>query len=190
MFTPSIRASIGPEKYRSSPCFSSTSLRRGSKVSWRLVWCGRERGEPRSLVVKRASAFPAPFGVSSSTSGVEKKTREYEDNADLQALVAGISPSNPNRQAYLFDNVDIPAMINYATAGIISQDFDRWAKNFFVYRDTNGSGEWLQIPHDKDLTFGKYFFDDQITGSGFALSGSAFDISNAGARAMNVWYPS
>ncbi len=111
-------------------------------------------------------------GVSSSTSGVEKKTREYEDNADLQALVAGVSPSNANRAAYIFDNFDIPAMINYATEGIISQDFDRWAKNFFLYRDTNGSGEWMQIPHDKDLTFGKYFFDDQITGTAYNFEAS------------------
>lgn len=111
-------------------------------------------------------------GITSSTSGVEKKTREYESNADLQALVAGLQPSNPSREAFIFDNIDIPAMIGYATAGIVSQDFDRWAKNFYLYRDTNGSGEWMQIPHDKDLTFGKYFFDDQITGSAFAFEAS------------------
>jgi len=108
-------------------------------------------------------------GVSSSTSGVEKKTRRDENNADLQALVTGVSPSNPNRSEYLFDHIDIPSMINYATAGIISQDFDRWAKNFYVYRDTNGSGEWSQIPWDKDLTFGNRFYDDEISGDGFSF---------------------
>jgi|GEM_PF-472866 len=110
-------------------------------------------------------------GVSSSTSGVEKKTRRDENNADLQALVDGVRTSNPNRADYLFDHIDIPAMLNYATAGIISQDFDRWAKNFYVYRDTNGSGEWSQIPHDKDLTFGNRFFDDEISGDGFSFEG-------------------
>jgi hypothetical protein len=108
-------------------------------------------------------------GVTSSTSGVEKKTRRDENNSDLQALVNGVSPSNPNRAEYLFDHIDIPAMLNYATAGIISQDFDRWAKNFYVYRDTNGSGEWWQIPHDKDLTFGNRFYDDEISGDGFSF---------------------
>ena len=83
-------------------------------------------------------------------SALPPKTRRDENNADLQALVSGVSPSNPNRSEYLFDHIDIPAMLNYATAGIVSQDFDRWAKNFYVYRDTNGSGEWLQIPHDKE----------------------------------------
>ncbi len=110
-------------------------------------------------------------GVTSSTSGVEKKTRRDENNSDLQALVDGVRPSNPTRAEYLFDHIDIPAMINYATAGIISQDFDRWAKNFYVYRDTNGSGEWLQIPHDKDLTFGNRFYDDEISGDGFSFEG-------------------
>ena len=108
-------------------------------------------------------------GVTSSSSGVEKKTRQHENNSDLQALVNGISPSNPNRAEFLFDHIDIPSMINYATAGIVSQDFDRWAKNFYVYRDTNGSGEWRQIPHDKDLTFGNRFYDDEISGDGFSF---------------------
>lgn len=107
-------------------------------------------------------------GVTSSTSGVEKKTRQHENNSDLQALVSGVSRSNPNRSGYLFDHVDIPAMINYATAGIVYQDFDRWSKNFYVYRDTNGSGEWSQIPWDKDLTFGNRFYDDEISGDGFS----------------------
>ena len=110
-------------------------------------------------------------GVTSSTSGVEKKTRRDENNSDLQALVDGVRSSNRNRAEFLFDHIDIPAMINYATAGIISQDFDRWAKNFYVYRDTNGSGEWLQIPHDKDLTFGNRFYDDEISGNGFSFEG-------------------
>ena len=108
-------------------------------------------------------------GVTSSSSGVEKKTRQGEDHSDLQALVNGVNPSNPNRAEYFFDHVDIPAMINYATAGIISQDFDRWAKNFYVYRDTNGSGEWSQIPWDKDLTLGNRFYDDEISGDGFSF---------------------
>ncbi len=106
-------------------------------------------------------------GVTSSRAGVEKKTRRHENNSDLQALVKGVSARNSNRAEFLFDHIDIPAMINYATAGIISQDFDRWAKNFYLYRDSNGSGEWLQIPHDKDLTFGNRFYDDEISGDGF-----------------------
>ncbi|MDG2383927.1 MAG: CotH kinase family protein [Pirellulaceae bacterium] len=107
-------------------------------------------------------------GVSSPTTGVEKKTRQHEGNFDLQELVLGVRRSNPNRSQYIFDNIDIPGMISYLTAGIISQDFDRWQKNIFVYRDTNGTGEWVTIGHDKDLTWGNRFYDDEISGDGFS----------------------
>ncbi len=108
-------------------------------------------------------------GVSSPTTGVEKKTRQHEDNSDLQDLVRGVRRTNPDRSEYIFDNIDLPGMISYLTAGIISQDFDRWQKNIFVYRDTNGTGEWLTIGHDKDLTWGNRFFDDEISGDGFTF---------------------
>ena len=105
-------------------------------------------------------------GITSSSGGVEKKTRFDENNADLSALVTGLSPANPNRKQYVFDNIDLPAAINYMTSGILVQDFDRGAKNFYVYRDTNGSGEWTQIPWDEDLTLGNRFYSDEIAGDG------------------------
>jgi hypothetical protein len=40
-------------------------------------------------------------GLTSSTSGVEKKTRRNENNADLQALVTGLSSGNPNRGVFV-----------------------------------------------------------------------------------------
>ena len=106
-------------------------------------------------------------GVTSIRAGVEKKTRLHEDRADLQELVDGVNGSNPDRGKYVFDNIDLPGMISYLTAGIISQDFDRWQKNIFLYRDTNGTGEWLTLGHDKDLTWGNRFYDDEISGNGF-----------------------
>jgi hypothetical protein len=110
-------------------------------------------------------------GITSAGSGIEKKTRLDEGNNDLAALVAGLSPGNPNRKQYVFDNIDLPAAINYMVSGIIVQDFDRGAKNFYVYRDTNGSGEWTQIPWDEDLTFGNRFYSDDIAGDGSAGHG-------------------
>ena len=102
-----------------------------------------------------------------STSGAEKKTRLHEGTADLQALVAGLATSNPKRRAFLLDHVDLPSAINYFTAAIVTQDFDRFTKNYYIYRDTNGSGEWTQLPWDKDLTFGERFVSDDISGDGF-----------------------
>jgi hypothetical protein len=102
-----------------------------------------------------------------STANTEKKTRLKEDSADLRALIAGLAIGNPKRKAYLFDHVDLPSAINYFTCAIVTQDFDRFTKNYYIYRDTNGSGEWTQLPWDKDLTFGERFVSDDISGDGF-----------------------
>ncbi|MEX2185908.1 MAG: CotH kinase family protein, partial [Pirellulales bacterium] len=92
-------------------------------------------------------------GVRTVAAG-EKATRLDEGNDDLVALVAGVAPSNPNRAEYVFDNIDLPAVINYMAMQQVLFDFDYTEKNFYLYRDSNGSGEWQFIPWDKDLTFG------------------------------------
>jgi hypothetical protein len=103
--------------------------------------------------------------VTSSTIGVRKRTRKHEDNSDLQALVNGVSPSNPNRVRYVFDNIDIAATLNYIAATAIMHDNDHPHKNFHLYRDTEGSGQWTFIPWDKDLTFGLNFGISGIIGN-------------------------
>jgi hypothetical protein len=102
--------------------------------------------------------------VTSSTRGIRKRTRKHEDNSDLQALVNGVSPSNPNRVRYVFDNIDIAATLNYIAATSIMHDNDHPHKNFHLYRDTEGSGQWTFIPWDKDLTFGLNFGISGIIG--------------------------
>ncbi|HLO39899.1 MAG TPA: CotH kinase family protein [Phycisphaerales bacterium] len=90
--------------------------------------------------------------------GVEKKTREHEDNADLAALVSGVAlPTGPALTTYMFDNVDIPRTISYIAATTLIHDNDHVAKNYYIYRDTEGTGEWLMLPWDKDLTFGRNY---------------------------------
>jgi hypothetical protein len=88
---------------------------------------------------------------------VEKKTRKDEPNDDLQALVEGVSTNNPDRFLYIFDNVSLPVVINYVAGTSIMHDTDHIAKNYYLYRDTEGSGEWLFLPWDKDLTFGRNY---------------------------------
>jgi hypothetical protein len=103
--------------------------------------------------------------VTSSTNGVTKRTRKTEDNSDLQALVNGVSPNNPNRSRYVFDNIDIAAAINYLAATSIMHDNDSPHKNYHLYRDTEGSQQWTFIPWDKDLTFGLNFGINGIIGN-------------------------
>lgn len=103
-----------------------------------------------------------------SRSRVEKKTRHWEtNNADLGALVAGVRGSGATLERYLFDNIDVPAVISYLVANVLTHDNDNVHKNHYLYRDTRGDGEWRFVPWDKDLTFGRNFdgravLNDQI----------------------------
>lgn len=83
-----------------------------------------------------------------------KKTRLDEDNSDYIALRMGIASANPDRNIYLFDNVNVPAVISYMAASVLVHENDHTHKNYYLYRDTENTGEWMFIPWDKDLTFG------------------------------------
>ena len=90
-----------------------------------------------------------------------KKTRLDEDSSDLLALAGGIDTRNPNRDQFVFDNVNIPAAINYWASSVIMHENDHTHKNYYAYRDTwdpvnnpSGTNEWMFLPWDKDLTFG------------------------------------
>jgi len=112
----------------------------------------RQNLDPEGALYKMTSQLEvADSGVA------EKKTRETENWADIQALVAGIQLTGTSRVNYLFDNVDIPACINYWAATTLIHDNDHVQKNYYMYRDTNDTGEWRFLPWDKDLTFGRNY---------------------------------
>ncbi|MEW6746895.1 MAG: CotH kinase family protein [Planctomycetota bacterium] len=90
-------------------------------------------------------------------SGYEKKTRLWEDNSDLRALVEGLKLSDWALTTFVYDNIDIAACINYLGATCLMHDNDHVAKNYYLYRDTEGDCEWQFLPWDKDLTFGRNF---------------------------------
>jgi hypothetical protein len=93
----------------------------------------------------------------SGTHNVEKVTRLHEDHSDLVEFVAGVQLSNPDRREFVFDAVDIPAVISYLAATAIMFDNDHVHKNYFLYRDSDGDGEWRFLPWDKDLTLGRNY---------------------------------
>ncbi|MGC6426201.1 MAG: CotH kinase family protein [Akkermansiaceae bacterium] len=106
-------------------------------------------------------------GVTSGTSGVEKKNRKHESNADLIALVNGINTSGVTLENYIFDHIDLPRQLNYMAATVLTQNNDNMKKNFYLYRDTEGSGEWTQLPWDTDLTWGSHYMtNDSISHDG------------------------
>lgn len=106
-------------------------------------------------------------GGTSSTSGVEKKNRRHEDNADLAAFLSGINSSRAAREKFIFDHVDLPRQLNYLAATVLTQNNDNMRKNYYLYRDSEGSGEWTQLPWDVDLTWGSHYMTgDNISHDG------------------------
>ena len=103
----------------------------------------------------------------SGTGGVEKKNRRHENNSDLIAFTSGMQSSGATLENFIFDNVDLPRQLNYLAATVLTQNNDNMAKNYYLYRDTEGSGEWTQIPWDVDLTWGSHFMTgDSISHDG------------------------
>jgi len=101
----------------------------------------------------------------------EKKTRTYEGLEDLIALTNGlfVSKALTLRQTYAYDHVDVAATINYLVTRQLNSDRDHGHKNFYLYRDSNGTREWQPIIWDVDLSHGHNwtnvlgYFDDTLT---------------------------
>jgi hypothetical protein len=99
--------------------------------------------------------------LESSTVNVAKRTRLDEDHGDLQALIDGLQLPAEQRAAYLYDHVDIPEVINYLAVAAILHDRDQGDNNYYMYRDTEGNGEWMVLPWDKDMTFGRTYLPEE-----------------------------
>ncbi len=108
----------------------------------------REGLDPNGALYKHYNEF-------TSASGTRKKTRQFEDNSDLASFISSVnSLSGEPLSNYLWDNVNVPLMLNYLVSTIITHQNDNPHKNHFLYRDSEGTGEWTFIPWDHDLTWG------------------------------------
>ena len=105
-----------------------------------------------------------------SETGGEKKTRRpqypyYEvtqaeasaDDAAKNNLFNTLDVGNPvdTRRLYMYDNMNIPDCINYFVAANLFSHQDHGHKNYYIYRDTNHTGEWSIFLWDLDLTWGR-----------------------------------
>ena len=128
--------------------------------------------EPDEELLKREGLDPngalyKVYNEFTSSTSVEKKTRDFEGNADLDQFIRDVrSLDGVELQNYLFDNVDLPATLNYLVATVLVHQNDNPHKNHFLYRDTEGTGEWMFLPWDNDLTWGSNWvgnsYHDQI----------------------------
>jgi len=113
------------------------------------------------------------------TTGVEKKTRQFENNNDLQALIQGLAQTGPALARYLYDHIDLPRCVNLLAANAVIRNIDMHSKNWYIYRDTGRSGEWAMLPWDLDLSFGRVwntqntYFDNALYTDGFVITGTS-----------------
>ncbi len=108
--------------------------------------------------------------------GAEKKTRRWEGRQDLDEFCASINnTSGLTRHNNIFDRVNLPLTLNYLVGTILTHQNDHPHKNHYLYRDSDGSGEWCFMPWDHDLTWGSnwtgssyhdyiYAADDRVPG--------------------------
>ena len=115
----------------------------------------RNRLDPEGALykfVQRGNLDPVFADI---TTGIEKKTRLDEGLEDLQVVVKGLTQSTAAARARsVFDNFDVANVLNYMALRSLILDADDVRKNFYGYRDTNGTGQWSLIPWDKDWSFG------------------------------------
>ncbi len=131
-----------------------------------------------------------------SVSGGEKKTRKWEGKSDLQALINGTGLSSAARTRHLYDNVNIAEAVNYLASIVISGTIDIGHKNYYVYRDTEGTGEWQILPWDVDLSFGRNwtgslnYYDDNMYVNNPLYIGGNYNGTGAGGnnRLMDAMY--
>jgi hypothetical protein len=130
-----------------------------------------------------------------ATSGMEKKTRRFEDNSDLEALIDGLDLTGSNLVRYLYDHIDIPRCVNLLAVNSVIRNIDMHSKNWYIYRDTGLSGEWALLPWDLDLSYGRVwntqntYFDNALYTDGFVVNSTSIRLvsqlfANPDTRAM------
>jgi hypothetical protein len=114
------------------------------------IWLTRIGLDPNGALYKMYNAL-------TTASGNEKKTRTQEGTGDLTTLITNLDESIPlaTRTTYGYDNLDLPQTASYfATMALVSSQ-DLGHKNYYLYHDNDGTGEWMILPWDLDLTFGR-----------------------------------
>ena len=142
-------------------------------------WLERLGFDPRGTLYKMYNSFEGPVG--------EKKTNEDTGNELLAELVDSVRTSNGSESAevvdasvaYVMDNVNIARMANFLAGFALTSDLDCCHKNYYVYKDELGTGEWWFLPWDNDLSYGRnwngsdtYFDDTMHPNNGLYIAGS------------------
>ncbi|MGE5296171.1 MAG: CotH kinase family protein, partial [Solirubrobacterales bacterium] len=115
----------------------------------------REELDPRGALYKMYNTFVV-------NGSAEKKTRRWEGRQDLDEFCRSINNSSgATRHNNIFDRVNLPLTLDYLAATVLAHQNDHPHKNHYLYRDSDGSGQWCFLPWDHDLTWGSNWIGDQ-----------------------------
>jgi spore coat protein CotH len=89
----------------------------------------------------------------------QKKSRLSEGYDDLHDLIRGVNGLSGPVAPFVYDNLDIPAVLNFLAVTTIVQNNDHLEKNYYLYRESEGTRRWEIHPWDLDLTFGRTFLE-------------------------------
>ncbi len=108
-------------------------------------------------------AMYASIGQMSGAAG-EKQTRVTEGTIDMSNFVTAITNANlTTRKNNVFDQIDIPATVNYLAVARLTQEGDDVWANMVIHRDSDNTGEWRIIPFDTNLSWGQLYWQDYTT---------------------------
>ncbi|MFZ0157920.1 MAG: CotH kinase family protein, partial [Kineosporiaceae bacterium] len=99
----------------------------------------------------RTAASPAALAASLD---LDKKTREDEDLSDVWALTQAVdAPVTAAQRAWIDQNIDIPVLVNYMAVNTLIRHQDSGWHNWFISRDTQGTGRWQMWHWDLNWIF-------------------------------------
>ena len=117
--------------------------------------------DPNGALYNAAGTIvPSHFSTGNAAAD-QKKTRQWENDADFQTMTAAIAETQTvaQRRTNFFNLFDVPEVIEYAVAGRwVHENDDVWA-NMSVYRDSDGDGLWRILPFDMNLSWGAIFYE-------------------------------
>lgn len=116
---------------------------------------GNEQFLERAGIDPGGALYKMNLGFAASQAAFKKQTRNHEAFEDISDLFDGLKLEGEARRNFLFDNVNIPAVINYLVGLVAMGHGDCCGKNLYLYRDSEGSGEWEALPWDLDSAFGR-----------------------------------
>jgi hypothetical protein len=85
---------------------------------------------------------------------LEKKEREDEDYTDVWNLTQAVdAPMSAAQKEWMFSNLNVPELVNYMAINVLIRHQDSNWKNWWIVRDTEGTGRYEMWHWDLNWTF-------------------------------------